>query len=291
MEIACKTLGVSQTDSLDKIRKRYKELARKLHPDKGGDEDVFQLIQQSYCVILKEFKNKQEDRQHHELKSDYLHQSENYKPSSESYMNISEKDMFNQVFEQHRTPSVMDSGYGDIMTKSSGIREGINIDNTMKKFTIDNFNKKFDEIPTSKKSKHLVKKEVVEPYHAPKTLTFTTLGQSNISDFSGNNDNIRNLQYTDYQKAHTTSKLIDPKQLKLKKEGVVSMKEAEKKRNNMRMTFTPKEKERYEKHLDKEKDNEEKRLKNLESYDNYAASNFEKAKAIIQQYRELHKLT
>jgi len=45
------TLGVEKDASADQIRKAYRKLAVKNHPDKGGDPDLFKGIQQAYDVL------------------------------------------------------------------------------------------------------------------------------------------------------------------------------------------------------------------------------------------------
>lgn len=47
-------LGVSEHDSVEHIKKRYRVLAMKNHPDRGGDSVKFQEIKQAYEEILKE---------------------------------------------------------------------------------------------------------------------------------------------------------------------------------------------------------------------------------------------
>jgi DnaJ-class molecular chaperone len=45
------TLGVSETASQDEIKRAYRSLASKHHPDKGGDTARFQSIQAAYAAI------------------------------------------------------------------------------------------------------------------------------------------------------------------------------------------------------------------------------------------------
>ena len=45
------TLGVSETATPDEIKKAYRSLASKHHPDKGGDTQKFQEIQAAYAVL------------------------------------------------------------------------------------------------------------------------------------------------------------------------------------------------------------------------------------------------
>jgi len=53
------TLGVAKTASSDEIKKAYRKLASKHHPDKGGDTTKFQAIQVAYDV-LSDIKKRQE---------------------------------------------------------------------------------------------------------------------------------------------------------------------------------------------------------------------------------------
>lgn len=60
------TLGVSQNASQDDIRRAYRKLAMKEHPDKGGDPERFKKISEAYEVLSDEQKRAQYDApQHH----------------------------------------------------------------------------------------------------------------------------------------------------------------------------------------------------------------------------------
>lgn len=58
-----KILGVSSNASQDEIKKAYRRLAHKYHPDKdGGDEEKFKQINQAYQVLSDKQKRAQYDR-------------------------------------------------------------------------------------------------------------------------------------------------------------------------------------------------------------------------------------
>jgi len=57
-------LGVDPSDSLDNIKKAYRKLAKKHHPDSGGDELQFKKISAAYNQILESHSQPQAQKQH-----------------------------------------------------------------------------------------------------------------------------------------------------------------------------------------------------------------------------------
>jgi curved DNA-binding protein len=55
------TLGVPKTANADDIKKAYRKLAMKYHPDRGGDVGQFQKIQEAYAVLSDDQKRAQYD--------------------------------------------------------------------------------------------------------------------------------------------------------------------------------------------------------------------------------------
>jgi curved DNA-binding protein CbpA len=54
-------LGVSEDASEQHIKKVYRECVRKIHPDKGGDKDLFQLVTIAFEILSKTDKRKEYD--------------------------------------------------------------------------------------------------------------------------------------------------------------------------------------------------------------------------------------
>ena len=56
-----KTLGIEKNATQDEIKKAFRKLALKYHPDKGGDEEKFKQVNQAYSMISDETKRSQHD--------------------------------------------------------------------------------------------------------------------------------------------------------------------------------------------------------------------------------------
>ncbi|MEK7074388.1 MAG: molecular chaperone DnaJ [Patescibacteria group bacterium] len=57
-----KLLGVARNATKDEVKKAYRELAHKYHPDKGGDAERFKEINEAYTVLSNDEKRAQYDQ-------------------------------------------------------------------------------------------------------------------------------------------------------------------------------------------------------------------------------------
>jgi len=67
-------LGLNKNFSWDELKDAYKRQAKLVHPDKGGTEQLFNLVTEAFKKLAYEYKLKEQDKQHYELKKNYQHQ-------------------------------------------------------------------------------------------------------------------------------------------------------------------------------------------------------------------------
>lgn len=248
MSMAYKMLNVNSSSTMDEIRHNFKLLAVKYHPDKGGDENIFNLLVESFKKVHLHKKTMDQQKEHHDLKkssssapsSTIVNHSVSIIGNSDNADQFNSK--FNDFFNKHRTvDKEMERGYQNFINE--------------------------DTVSTSEKHYKMQKYKEPEPSVLCKSLGFHELG-SKTKDFSGKNDDMKRLQYMDYQYAHTTSKLIDPTLVKERKE-FKSVDELIEKRESEAFDMTDQEKNYYEKLREREIKREHKRINNMQRYDEY----------------------
>ncbi len=218
-------LGLSKNFDWDQLKDAYKRIAKLVHPDKGGSEILFNKVTECFRVLAHEYKLRGDDKQHSELKKSsqeyYEQQSERNKKapitkSSESDdTNLTFRDKFNKAFEENRLDDDESTiGYGHLMAKSSKNREDLSVPviiEPSKKFSSKVFNKTFESV-TIPKTNEIIKFREPEPMPLARKMQYTEIGQT-VDDFTSTSEgrDNRSLQYTDYMKAYTTTRLVDPR--------------------------------------------------------------------------------
>ena len=317
-----KLLNVPKDFTLEQLREQYKKIALKVHPDKGGTAELFELVTNAYKKLLqqqerkiekdfmelkREFKKFDTENQNNGISPDLVehlsrthirsgerererespsHQSQSrqqqHQQTSRQQMqqqqqqqqqqqlsqqssrtSVEATDVFNRVFEENRMDDVNSAGYGSVMAKSGAGREDINVPNTMRSFKINKFNKTFENQPISTSAAVQVYKQP-EPTLMAKRLAFSELGVASIDDFSGTNDSMKRLNYTDYLKAHSTSRLVDPRTVRNRQE-FKTVGELEAHRGNTHMS--EEEQQEYAEYQDRLKEAEVRRINNLQQQD------------------------
>ena len=213
--------GLSKDFEWDDLKNSYKRLAKLVHPDKGGSEEIFNKVTDCFKKLAYEYKMRKSDRPHHELKKEsqeYIsknsHKSDRKgATNSEEMANFTEK--FNRTFEENRLEDEETTkGYGHMMAESSKTREDLSVPTYMKpgkKLDMVSFNKTFDTI-TLPKSSEIVKYKEPEALPLARKMQYSELGET-VDDYSSSatSRDSRGLQYTDYKKAYETGRLVDPR--------------------------------------------------------------------------------
>ena len=300
LQKAYEIFNLPQKFSLEDLKKSFKKMAKKLHPDKSGqDNELFELLMIAYRKMYEHYEMTKTTKEFNELKQDY--KTYTVKEKSDNKQNIEFQEdngdnklrngdscnnedfieKFNKVFSDNKLHDrVVDTGYGNIMDKSSSYREDIEIDNDIGKFNIKTFNKKFDKKEIIDiKNKQLIKYEEPDALISQNDrLPFSELGIKKISDYSGENTSSKQLNYCDYVVAHTTSKLVDTnddKNIRRRKK-YKNVKHIEDDRRNQKFDMTDEEKRRYDAKMRKNERYEIKRVLRQQEMDNQISKHHEK---------------
>lgn len=117
-------LGVEKTATPDEIKKAYKRMAMKHHPDKGGDTEQFQKIKEAYDVLSDENKRAQYDNPSHrqfggDFNFDFGGMGQGFSPD--------DLDAFLRGFMRHQQKPTKN--------KDVRLRMGISLKDTLSEFT------------------------------------------------------------------------------------------------------------------------------------------------------------
>lgn len=184
---------------MEELTLAFRAKAKLVHPANGGTKELFKLVSDCFNQLRTELSNA--SRQDMD--------SKDVKPAPPALFSADGKldmEKFNQVFESTRLPDPYQEGYGKFMEPSTKNREEFDIPKVMDKFDSIKFNKIFDDIEDD--DKHAYDPEADPEPFLVGGASCGELGGSEITDFTGV---CNNLMFSDYMKAHTRQKLINPR--------------------------------------------------------------------------------
>ena len=282
-----KVLNVSRNCSIEQLRDAFKKVAIKVHPDKGGNQELFNIVVESYKVIFQKLKGQSGDRDFNELKQESQREFTTMKKTKHVSFKLDDdkegfQKKFNKVFDDNRFyDSTVDEGYGHMMREHSATREDIDIKKKVNNFK--DFNSAFDDQEVLNKDMVVYKEP--EALMLSKSLSYNELGVDRIDDYSSDTTKASTLGYCDYMKAHTTNKLVDKRYLK-EHETYKNMNDIEQKREAQSFSLSDEDMRVIETGLKKEKEQEMRRQVNVQEYDKNIQSHFEKVnKLMIDQFQ------
>jgi hypothetical protein len=231
-------LGLQKNFTWDELREAYRRTARWVHPDKGGNQEMFMVVTDCFKKLAIDFKMREADRPHHELKRDAMAhyanqptvqpaQSQSQQPNFSSTKHESREESnknfqarFNQYFDDNKfDDDETATGYGHLMEKSSKTRDELSIPQLLSgKVSADKFNSTFDE-HTLPASKEIIIHREPDAMQLVKKLQFTEIGGEKPDDFTHVPQSARQgLAYTDYKVATTSTRLVDPRAVTKRKQ-------------------------------------------------------------------------
>lgn len=277
-------LDVPKNFSLSQLKENYKRIALQVHPDKGGTEQLFQLVTKAYKLLLEEYNRRVSERQFHELKTDFQksvkiqqpYQQPAFQQASSAGAASSSSDRFdvkrfNKIFDETRMQDITDKGYQDWMTEETVPKQ-----KQLKNFNEKAFHRSFEkQTAVDRNNKYIIPYKEPEPLLMSKKINFTEIGQEDIDDFSGDNTSRKNLNYMDYKVAHTTNRIVDPSLAKTIRQ-YKNIEELEQDRSQVRFQMNEEEMEEYLLQQKLEKIREQKRKDAVRRQEQALAEHYER---------------
>jgi curved DNA-binding protein CbpA len=202
---------VALTD--EALKKAYKRMAIKAHPDKGGSEEYFEAVTRAYAYlseILKAMRGSKSNRnnvvQERQDRETEAKQWEHVQPVRLNAKNL-DMNAFNQMFEQTHMPDPDSDGYGDWL-KDQGHNQ-YDQKSFTGKFNRDVFNRMFEEESRKKGASHEM---IIHPGQMALTLNPNS-GVDFVSERPSSYTAAPNskFQFTDLRGAYTSESTISDK--------------------------------------------------------------------------------
>lgn len=278
-------LDTNVKHNINEIKKAYRNLALKYHPDKGGSEEIFKILTKAYIALIK--KNEKDnyiEKSFFDLKT----QAQNDATNTQFQEDDFDVKHFNNLFDEYKLENVeVDNGYGDWMKNEN--KEAAKPNKIFnQKFNLDIFNKVFDELKTDDEPNNKSNEQITvykEPEILPvgAGLQYSDVDYNKVGDYSREfnvNDNTKGLYFTDYKKAHTNTTLINPNAVN-KREQYKDVEELTQAREKQNFTMTEEERKQLElkTKLDEEKENQ--RLLRLKQRDETLANHSSKVNKLL----------
>ncbi len=251
---------------VEQVRTNYKLLAMQLHPDKRPNgmtneqaTQMFQVLTNAYREVLNDLDVRKIDRSFDELREEARSNHSSGNNGGKPPLGEGKKfdaARFNHVFEEVRIKDpVFDNGYGDWMkrvTNEADLRRS--------------------EEERNRRNLQLQKyrePEAMGEFANKKGAAFSELGLVSVSDYSGRIDRGK-IDYSDYQLAHTTSRLADPKDVRRADDDMGhrrSIEAVKAARANVPYEMSQRDRHLFERRQQELRNNEERRLQQLRTSD------------------------
>jgi len=214
-------LGIQEEVALteESLKKAYKKMALKAHPDKGGSEEFFEAVTRAYAYLSEILRHMNGNKRSTtttttntaSVQQAREQESKQWEHAEPVRLNAKNLDMnaFNRMFEQTHIPDPDTDGYGDWL---KGADDGQNTSSQKFKgqFNRDVFNRMFED--EAKKSQRTSNQLVVHPGEMALMMNPTSgvdLVSERPSSFTAAPNS--KFQYTDLRGAYTSDSTISDK--------------------------------------------------------------------------------
>jgi curved DNA-binding protein CbpA len=213
-------LGIQEEVALteESLKKAYKKMALKAHPDKGGSEEFFEAVTRAYAYLSEILRHMNGNKRSTTTTTNTAsvqqareQESKQWEHAEPVRLNAKNLDMnaFNRMFEQTHIPDPDTDGYGDWL---KGADDGQNTSSQKFKgqFNRDVFNRMFED--EAKKSQRTSNQLVVHPGEMALMMNPTSgvdLVSERPSSFTAAPNS--KFQYTDLRGAYTSDSTISDK--------------------------------------------------------------------------------
>ena len=282
-----KILSLPKNFTMAQLKRSYKKMAMKTHPDKGGDPRVFKVITKSYLTLVEELKKRENNNTYGDLKKNadtFMNGQSTEAPTTLCDSNGFNVNKFNTLYNEHRMDRPEDAGYGSWM-------EGTDFNEESQKplfsdgFNLDVFNSVFNEGVNENVSNQVIQ------YHKPNALisgsgiACVELGRGRIKDFSSDGTSSilgrsskKSLQFTDYKIAHTKTTITG---VKSNRENFNSIGDLKMNRQNIKYKMSKEDLEREAQIKKRNEERERRRIERLENHDRLASEHFNRVRNVI----------
>ena len=224
-------LGIADEVSLTEevLKKAYRKVALKAHPDKGGNEEHFEAITRAYAYLTEILKRIQGGRERglqevtapSVLSSGRQEESKAWQHVEPVQLNPQKLDMnsFNRMFEQTHMPDPDSDGYGDWLKSeggAGGAGAGAGAGGSKPKFkgefNRDVFNKMFDQEAVRNTSSRKATTDIMHPEAMALTMAPTmglVIGRDRPDTYTAAPNSKH--QYTDLQDAYVREATVSDK--------------------------------------------------------------------------------
>lgn len=254
-------LGLSKNFTLDQLKKHYKKLVLKYHPDiainSSLNTPIFQALTESYRTLYNEYNNRDKELDHQKLKQKFndvkIQSSQNVNIMDANKSSKFDIDKFNTLYEQYaikdKASEINEKGYGDWLRKDTG----------------------------DSSARAVINYEEPQPLFASRLVcNYNEIGADKVKDFTNYDSK---LPYMDLMKAHTMTKIVDESSVQMPQQ-FKNVEQLKAHRSNIEYVMTPEEHREYELKLLKKKKKELDRQKRIQ----------EDAKRIEDIYNKNHKV-